>query len=65
MQIHSGICRQLGQVAEATENQEEVVGEKSHQLEESASTGENMDWHTVPGWNGVWQSLFFLEWEEN
>lgn len=32
MPLHSGICKQLGQVAEATRNQERLW-EMSHQLE--------------------------------
>lgn len=31
--LHPRTCRQLGQVAEATRNQEEVVTVMSHQLE--------------------------------
>ena len=31
--LHSGMCKQLGQVVEATRNQEKVVGEMSRQLE--------------------------------
>lgn len=63
MPLHSGICKQLGQVAEATRNQEKVVGEMSHQLEVPPAE-ENMDWIIVSGWNGSAAKPFW-GWEEN